>query len=363
MRILHRYVWQEFIGQFSVCFFGFFALGLGKIIFDYNDIFIGYRVTFKMTWMMILNQLPLLCMDLLPAACLFGIILGLGRLLRDREFQVMRLGGSTLTQTILPIFVGIAIMCGFAFVWNDRVVPSANHRFTQALQKLSIEENLPMLKENLVIKAPYNRFIYLKKVDHKQGQLGGVMIIEAADSREKWARLITAQRGTVDQGVWKLEEGIIHEFDDNGAIFSELKYDRMDIKMAQDLLVNFRNEKNPDAMTSKELWQQYEASVRSGLNSPVYAVYFHQKFADPLISLVLAFLAVPLTILTGRNARWQGMVYCFLIIMAYYTIQVVGRTMGANGVVMPWLAAWAPHLLFLSIGVGLFSVVEHHGGS
>jgi len=94
----------------------------------------------------------------------------------------------------------------------------------------------------------------------------------------------------------------------------------------------------------------------------VYAVYFHQKFADPVISLVLAFVAVPLTIWTGRNSRWLGLVYCFLIIMAYYTMQVVGRTMGANGVLIPWLAAWAPHLVFLALGVFLMIGVEHRGG-
>lgn len=359
---IHRYIWREFFNQFLLCFLGFFVLGLGKIIFDYNDIFIGYRITMSIMWFLILNQLPLLFMDLLPAATIFGIILGLGRLLREREFEVIRLGGASLVTTVAPIFIGLAIMCGVAFIWNDTVVPSANHRFYKTLQDLSIAEKLPMLKENTVIKAPNERYLFLKNVSHKTGTIIGITIIEANQSTGKWGRLITAERGTIRQGIWELQNGVIHEFDDNGAIMSELSYENMKIQMAQGVLTNIYNEKNPDGMTAKELWLQYEASVQSGLNTPVYAVYFHQKFSDPLISLVLAFLAVPLTLLTGRSSRWQGMVYCFLIIMGYYTIQVVGRTMGANGVIAPWLAGWGPHLLFLALGIFLFTVVEQRGG-
>jgi len=362
VRIIHRYVWREFILQFFICSFGFMVLGIGKIIFDYNDMFIGYRVTPQLMGYLVLNQLPLLMMDVLPAACLFGIILSLGRLLREREFEVFRICGASLVRTVSSIFIGITVFCVAAFFWNDRVVPAANHRFDKEVRRLEMQENLPLLKENVVIKAPGDRFIYLKKVSHKDGTIGGVLIIDAGQSDRQWPRIITAESGALKKGIWVLRNGVIHETDDSGAIISEVRYNEMEIKIANDFTGFLGDDKSPWAMTSRELRKYYEMSVQSGLNSTVYAVYFHQKFADPVISLVLAFVAVPLTIWTGRNSRWLGLVYCFLIIMAYYTMQVVGRTMGANGVLIPWLAAWAPHLVFLALGVFLMIGVEHRGG-
>lgn len=362
MRILHRYIWHEFLGQFLICFFGFTVLGLGKIIFDYNDMFIGYRVPPELMGYLVLNQLPALWMDVISAAALFGVILSLGRLLREREFEVIRVCGSSLSRTVAPIFIGVSALCMVAFYWNDLVVPAANHRFHQEVARLTMQEDLPLLKENMVFQGPQNRFIFLRQVHHQRGKLGGIIILEAGHPG-KWPRIITADSGVVKNGIWELAEGVIHEFNDSGAIVSELSYDKLEVKMSNDFSAIIGDEKTPAAMGKKELLKYYELSKRSGINSPVYAVYYYQKYADPLISLVLVFLAIPLTILAGRNSRWLGLVYCFLIIMGYYTIQVIGRTMGANGVLIPWLAAWMPHLFFLTLGAALLIFVERRRGS
>jgi lipopolysaccharide export LptBFGC system permease protein LptF len=44
--------------------------------------------------------------------------------------------------------------------------------------------------------------------------------------------------------------------------------------------------------------------------------------------------------------------------MAYYTMQVVGRTMGSNGLISPWMAAWVPHFIFLVVGSILLYKIE-----
>lgn len=357
MKILHRYIWREFFVQFLICMLGFTVLGIGKIVFDYNDIFIGYRITLGFMWFLILNQIPYLWMDVLPAACLFGVILSFGRLLREREFEVIRLCGMSLFQIMLPLFIGVSLLCFAAFCWNDTVVPTANHRFNVELQRLSMKEDLPLLKENVVLKAAQNKFIYLKQVHHKEGTIKGVLIIET-DTQEGWPRIITAENGRIKKGIWELNKGFVHEFDKEGALVSELWYDKMDIKIVNDITALIGEEKLPSGMRSKELRERYILSKQSGFNLPEYAVFYHQKFADPLISLILVFIAVPLTILTGRNSRWVGFVYCFLIIMGYYTMQVVGRNLGCNGVLIPWVAAWIPQIFFMILGLFLLVAVE-----
>lgn len=362
MRILHRYIWREFFTQFLICGLAFSVLGIGKIIFDYNDMFIGYRVSSSLMGYLILNQIPTLWMDVLPAACLFGVILGLGRMLREHEFEVIRLSGAGLIRTVFSIIMGVTLLCFAAYWWNDLVVPAANQRFNDEVRRLSMQGNLPLLKENVVFKAPHNRFIYLRQVFHKENKIGGVLIIDASDAR-KWPRIITAEFGMIKNGVWELHNGVIHETDKTGAIVSELSYQKMALKISNDFSAIIGDEKVPSAMTSRELWQYYVLSRKSGINSPVYAVYFYQKFADPIISLVLTILAIPLTVLTGKHSRWLGLVLCFLIIMGYYTMQVIGRTMGINGVLSPWIAAWIPHFVFAFIGLGLLISVEQRRGS
>lgn len=356
MRIIHRYIWKEFIQQFLICFLGFTALGIGKIVFENNDLFIGYRMPLSLIGTLLLDKIPSLWMDVVPAAALFGVILALGRLLREKEFDVIRLGGWSLLKTTLPICIGVALICFGAYWWNDLVVSSANHRFEMEVRRLSNQENLPLLKENIVFRGPQNRFIYLNRVDNRHKKITGILVMELGETG-KWPRIISAESGRVYHGVWVLYNGTVHDLDENGVITSELKFPKMELRMTIDYTV-MMGEKSPYEMRAGELLQKIKINKQYGTYNPVYSVYYHQKFADPLIALVLVFLAIPLTMFTGRNSSWLGLVWCFLIIMGYYTLQVVGRTMGCNGVISAFAAAWIPHILFLLVGLFLLVANE-----
>ncbi len=357
MRIIDHYIWKEFQQQFFICGLGFTVLGIGKIFFDYNDFFIGYHITSGLLVKLLLNQIPSLWMDVLPAASLFGIILTLGRLLRERELDVIRICGPSLFRIMLPVFVGLFLICVSAYWWNDLIVPAANHRFQTELRRLSMQENMPLFKEKVVFKGPMNRFVYLEQVDRRQRKISGILIFEARTGG-RWPRVITADSGILNKGLWELHNGTIHEMNKAGVINSEVSFQKMEIKMTTDNNVLLGNAKSPNEMRTSELKHLIGVYKRSGLQLPIYTVLYYQKFADPLIALVLVFLATPLTLLTGHHSRWMNMVYCFLIIMGYYTMQVIGRTMGSNGLISPWVAAWAPHMFFFTLGAGLVCMME-----
>jgi len=357
VRIIDRYIWKEFQQQFLICSLGFIVLGIGKIFFDYNDFFIGYHITSGLLVRLVVNQIPSLWMDVMPAASLFGIILAIGRLLRERELDVIQICGPSLFRIMLPIFVGVFLVCFSAYWWNDLIVPAANHRFQTEIRRLSMQENMPLFKEKVVFKGPSDRFVYLEQVDRRQKKISGILIFEAKTGG-RWPRIITADFGYLRNGIWELHHGTIHEMDKDGVINSEVSFRSMEIQMTTDNNILVGNDKSPNEMRTTELKHLIGVYKRSGLQLPIYTVLYYQKFADPMIALVLVFLATPLTLLTGRHSRWIAMVYCFLIIMGYYTIQVIGRTMGSNGVISPWAAAWAPHIFFFSIGVGLLCMME-----
>lgn len=132
----------------------------------------------------------------------------------------------------------------------------------------------------------------------------------------------------------------------------------MDLVMNKDYQGFISEEKGPNEMRTTELLEMIDLYRRSGLNMPAFQVFYQSKFSDPIISLTLVFLAAPLTLMTGRNSRWLGLVLCFLIIMGYYALQVIGRTMGVNSLISPWAAAWVPNLFFLAIGVFLLFTTE-----
>jgi lipopolysaccharide export system permease protein len=357
VRIIDRYIWKEFQQQFLICGLGFLVLGIGKIFFDYNDFFIGYHITTGLLVKLLLNQIPSLLMDIIPAASLFGAILAIGRLLRENELDAIRICGPSIFRIMSPVFVGLFLICIGAYWWNDLIVPSANYRFQNEIRRLSMKESMPLFKEKVVFKGPQDRFVYLDHVDRVNKKITGILIFEANKSG-KWPRIITADHGNLHNGFWQLYNGTIHEIDKQGAVNSEVSFQNMEIRMTTDFNVLVGADKSPSEMRAKELKHLIGVYRKSGLHLPIYTVFYYQKYADPMISVILVFLATPLSMVTGRHSRWLGMVYCFLIIMGYYTMQVIGRTMGSNGLISPWIAAWVPHIVFLVLGIGLLGIVE-----
>ena len=354
MRILRRYIWKEFSLFFCASGLVLTVLGIGKIVFDYNDFFIGYRVTAGLTIRLILNQLPSLMMDVIPAATVCGVILALGRLLLERELDVIRISGVGISRIMMPIFSGVFLICIGAYGWNDLVVPAANHRFQTEVRRLSNQQNLPFIKEKVVIRGPYNRFIYLDRVESQTGRIRGVLIMETGAGPGLWPRIITAATGRFSRGTWRLFHGVIHQLDQSGSVVAEARYDQMKIKMGLDYGDFIDYGKTLGEMRTGELLDV----IRRNFNNPAYLVAYHAKFADPLISLVLAFLAAPMTFATGRRSRWVALGFGLLVVLGYYALQVIGRTAGNNGVITPWLAAWAPHMVFLVLGIILVNQIE-----
>jgi len=59
-----------------------------------------------------------------------------------------------------------------------------------------------------------------------------------------------------------------------------------------------------------------------------------------------------------KGGRGASFALGLLISFAYYEAMALLKTLGENGIVSPFLAAWAPNLIFLAGGIYLFTRVE-----
>ncbi|MBF0275957.1 MAG: LptF/LptG family permease, partial [Nitrospinae bacterium] len=88
-----------------------------------------------------------------------------------------------------------------------------------------------------------------------------------------------------------------------------------------------------------------------GYDATRYKVDFHTKFAFPLISFVMAMLAVPFSI--GKARSWGTFVGIGVSIIIGFTAWVVmsfGISLGRGGLLPPFLAAWFGNFVFMSAG-------------
>jgi lipopolysaccharide export system permease protein len=103
-------------------------------------------------------------------------------------------------------------------------------------------------------------------------------------------------------------------------------------------------------MSVAELRQQINNAAMSKTVRLKTLSELHSRFAFPFASLVFAVLAVPLGMQNRRSGKSAGFATSIGILLAYYVVQSLLRTLADKGTLPPALALWLPNLIFLGLG-------------
>lgn len=342
MRIADRYIIRELLPPFALGVGGFLVILIGDVLYTLAELIISGRVSPEATLRILFYKLPAIMVITFPISTLFGALLGLGRLVRDRELQAMRLIGMSLPRLFAPVLVFVLVVAGLTFLTNEFVTPWANHQANTLIRRTIFGEVFPKAREQVFMRAPGNRFLYVRQVDPGDQVLKGIMIYE---TDKPFPRLITAQEGIWSAQSWVLRHGVIREIAEDGYTSYEARFATMEINIGLDASAAGLSQKTPDEMTVRELRAQ---TVRFGTAlSPQAAIEYHRKFAIPAASLIFALVAAPLSLQAAHGGRFLGFGYVVVLLFSYYVFMSFGRALGTAGAITPFLAAWAPNLIFL----------------
>ncbi len=353
MRILDRYVLRELLPPFVLGLGGFLVILVGDILYTLAEYIVSGRVTFEVVVRLLAYKMPAIMVITFPVSTLFGTLLGLGRLARDRELQAMRLMGTSLPRLFAPVVAfGLAIT-GLTFLTNEVISPWANQRANTLIRRAIFGEAFPEVREQVFLRGPGNRFLYINRVDDRAGVLRDVLIFE---SEGPLPRLITAREASWSAKTWVLRQGVTRDLDDRGFTSHEAAFESMQINVGLDAGGFFAGQRTPEEMTVREL-RSHVSLFQAGLPARV-AVEYHRKFAIPAASLVFALVGAPLSLFAARGGRFLGVGASILLLFIYYVVMSIARALGSAGVLSPVVAAWTPNLLFLAGGAMLIVWAE-----
>ena len=103
-------------------------------------------------------------------------------------------------------------------------------------------------------------------------------------------------------------------------------------------------------MSSSELDRYIADMQQRGFAVERLKVQLQKKFAYPLITLVMAVLAVPFSMRAARRGALAGVAVAVTIAIVYFVTTQLFEAMGNVNQLPPSLAAWAPDLLFAFAG-------------
>jgi lipopolysaccharide export LptBFGC system permease protein LptF len=99
-------------------------------------------------------------------------------------------------------------------------------------------------------------------------------------------------------------------------------------------------------MSYRELSSYITDLRQSGFDTVRLRVQLMRKIAYPLITLVMAVLAVPFALSMGKHGSLAGIATAIVMAIAYWVVAGLFEAMGNVNTLPPLLAAWSPDALF-----------------
>lgn len=166
------------------------------------------------------------------------------------------------------------------------------------------------------------------------------------------ARYVPGNAGT--GGRWELMDAWVREFD-GLTIASSRRFagpQPVDLPESPDF---FNTEvKYAEQMNRRELRGHIDALVAAGSDVPELEMQLHNKTAMPVVSLVMALVALPFAFRLGRQGALYGIGISIGLGIVYYAVVGVFTTLGQSEALPPLIAAWSPNALFATLALYLF---------
>ena len=106
-------------------------------------------------------------------------------------------------------------------------------------------------------------------------------------------------------------------------------------------------------MNYEELRRYIRDLQQSGFDVVRLRVQLNEKLSYPLITLIMAALAVPFSLSAARKGAITGVAVAVVIAVVYTVLSRLFEAMGNVSELPPALAAWSPDLIFSLVGAYL----------
>ena len=350
-RILSFYIIREISSLFLLGIVIFtLVLLMGRLI-TLTDLVVSHGVPLTDVCRMIIYLVPSFLVLTIPMAFLLAVLLAFGRFSADNEIVVIKASGISLIQVMPPVIFCALVAALLALGASTIGVPWGNSSF----KELSFQ----VLKRNITATIREKTFwddipgivMYTDRYDDQNRELKGVIIHDGRNPDRPMT--IFARDGIVTSAAGSqallltLHDGSIH-MTGSGGLYRLVHFGEYSMTIGE-------KGNNEISRNEPDMWV---SELRRKINDPGTPIKdrlklmgeLYSRFTFPFASLVFAILAVPLGIQNRRSGKSGGFTVSITIILVYYVLMSVVRTLAEKGVVPPVIALWIPNLIFLSLG-------------
>jgi LPS export ABC transporter permease LptG/LPS export ABC transporter permease LptF len=357
-RILDEYVVREFLNMFILVLLGFVLLMLIFTVFELLGDILRNHIALGTVSEYLVNLTPDMLYQITPLAVLIAVLVTFGVLNRNSEIIAMKATGISLYRLVVPIVAISAILAVSLFLFDEFYLPQANRR-QEALRNI-IKGRPPQTvlhpEQKWIFGQPHPgepaRIFYYQFFDPDLNEFANLSVFEFDPSTFALTRRIFAARvfWSPETGSWSFQNGWQRDIEGtNTTEFREFKQTSFS-EIHEDPGYFKKDPRQSQEMNFEQLDRYIGDLTQSGFDTMKLRVALWHKLAYPLITVIMAVLAIPFALSMGRRGSLTGIAVAIGVALAYFVVDGLFTNLGNVNYLPAVLAAGASDILFGLVG-------------
>jgi LPS export ABC transporter permease LptG/LPS export ABC transporter permease LptF len=352
--ILDDYVLRGFAFYLALIAGAFVTLLLVFTLFELLSDILRNQVSPVIVGEYLLNVTPyFLYYPIAPLSMLLAVLVTFGLLQRTNEITAIKATGISLYRVIVPVLVASTLVAGVLFLSDQLYLPYTNKRQDALRNQIKGKPAQTYLRpDRKWIFGQHSDIYYYQLFDPDRDVFGGVSVFQFDPHTFQITHRIYADRAHWSNSMsrWVYEQGWERSLN-GSAIESYRKFDAATYPELAEAPAYFKKEvKQSSEMSYDELRSYIHDLEQSGFDVVRLRVQLQKKIAYPLITFVMAVLAIPFALSAGKRSALTGVATAIVIGLFYWTISALFESMGNLSQLPPAVAAWSPDLVFGFVG-------------
>jgi LPS export ABC transporter permease LptG/LPS export ABC transporter permease LptF len=352
--ILDEYVLREFVKMFAMVLAGFVLLMLVFTYFERIADILRNHPSVTTQGDYLLNLAPSMIYQLTPLSVLIAVLVTFSLFNRSSELIAMKATGISIYRLVIPVVAIAAILACALFAFDQYYLPQANRKQEALLNIIKGKPAQTTLNPDkkwiFGQRSPGEpeRVFYYQFFDPEENAFANVSVFEFDPVTFALTKRIFAERAAwnIGQHGWVFENGWARTMQGaNPTGFQE--FQSATFAEVHEEPGYFKKESLQSQEMNFGQLQHYIGDLQqSGFDTIGLRVQLYDKLAYPLVTVVMAVLAIPFALSMGRRGSLTGIAAGVGIALAWWVAHGLFVAMGNVNYLPSALAAWSPDILF-----------------
>ena len=351
--VLDDYVLRDFFVYLGMIVSAFLVLLLVFTLFELLGDILRNQTPALVVAAYLLNVAPYLLYSVAPLIMLLAVLITFGLMSRSNEITAMKATGTSVYRIVTPVLLASAVLAAGLFFADQFYLPHTNKR-QEALHNLikGKPAQTYLRPDRRWIFGQHNDIYYYQFFDADRDQFANLTVFRLDPTNFSISERIHAERAHWAESMerWIYEQGwqrTLHR----AAIAGYRTFDVSTFPELSEAPSYFKKEvKQYSEMNYEELRRYIRDLQQSGFDVVRLRVQLNKKLSYPLITLIMAVIAVPFSLSAAKKGAITGVAVAVGIAVVYTVVSRLFEAMGDISQLPPALAAWSPDLIFALAG-------------